>query len=47
MSTYNPYTTRQRRRRARVRQEMTVRDFMGCLGMTAVTVLAFFTAALM
>lgn len=46
MSNYKPYTARERHRRAKTRQGMTARDFVRCMGITAVTAMAFFAAAL-
>lgn len=46
MSTYNPYAARARHRRARVRQEMSAKEYMGCMGIAALTILALFVAAL-
>lgn len=47
MTTYNPYTSQQRHRRARVRQGMPLWEFLGCIGVTVVTILLMYAAAML
>lgn len=47
MTTYNPYTSRQRHRRAQAPQGMSAMDFLKCVGITAVAMLLYFAAALL
>lgn len=47
MTTYNPYTSRQRHRRTKAPQSMSAMDFLKCVGITAVAVLLYFAAALL
>ena len=45
MTTYNPYQSQERHRRAKPRQGMTAADFLRCIGFTAGTVLLLWIAA--
>ena len=46
MTTYNPYQSRERHRRAKAPKGMTGADFLRCVGFTAVFILALWAAAL-
>lgn len=45
MTTYNPYQSRERHRRAKPRQGMTAADFLRCIGCTVGMVLLLWIAA--
>lgn len=46
MSNYNPYTAAERHRRARQPKEMSAKEFVGCVGIGVLLMLAMFAAAL-
>lgn len=47
MTTYNPYQSRERHRRAKPRQGMTAADFLRCMGATLGLVVILWAAAFM
>lgn len=47
MTTYNPYQSQERHRRAKPRQGMTAADFLRCAAATVVMVLLLWIAAIL
>lgn len=45
MTTYNPYQSQERHRRAKPRQGMTAADFLRCIGCTLAFVVILWAAA--
>ena len=47
MTTYNPYQSQERHRRAKPRHGMTAADFLRCIGFTACMVVLLWIAAIL